>query len=254
MLIKEFIDRPVADALLAIAQHDPTLNAHSHAVLDASGRESRLTLWYTPGDDPLGRLSCCREIVESMSAFLDGRASFFHAKVMQKLPHAGGRWEWHQDYGYWYNDGFLRPLMGSCYIALEAATIANGCLQVVPGSHHYGRIDHDSVGEQAGADPVRVAALIDRLGTVPCEMAAGDALFFHANLLHMSGPNESPRSRLGLISSFFREDNESIHDDARFRNKSYQSLALTDISLEGRLADDLSFLAGDRPLPPASAS
>ena len=242
-----FIDAELAADLLALARHDPTMQRNTHAVLDAAGRESRLTLWYEPGDDAFGRLSCCAEMVSAVSTFLGGPVSFFHAKLMQKRPQSGGRWEWHQDYGYWYEDGFLRPDMASCYIALEDATESNGCLQVVPGSHLYGRLEHHFVGEQQGADRPRVDAIVQRQGVRACELKAGDALFFHANLLHMSGPNTSKRSRLGLITSFFRRDNESITDDPRFKNQAYASTPIAELRVEGRLSSSVSFLSGRAP-------
>ena len=243
-----FIESSVARQLSELAKTDAAVRRHSHAVLDSAGRESRLTLWYAPGDDAFGRLSCCVELTEMMAELLGGPASFFHAKLMQKLPRSGGRWEWHQDYGYWYHDGFLRPDMGSCFVALDAATQSNGCIQIVPGSHRSGRLDHVTVGEQTAADPDRVGALIARHGVQSCELAVGDALFFHANLLHCSGPNLSEESRLGLITTFFRADNESIKADQRFRNKQCLATPLSELPLGRALSADLPFLTGKRGL------
>ncbi len=62
----------------------------------------------------------------------------------------GGAWEWHQDYGYWYNNGCLLPDMASCLMGIDRATKANGCLQVLKGSHHMGRIEHLKTGDQTG--------------------------------------------------------------------------------------------------------
>lgn len=69
---------------------------------------------------------------------------------MLKEPFVGGAWEWHQDYGYWYNFGCLYPTMGSCFIAVDRATRANGCLQVMPGSQQFGAlITVKSAGKRA---------------------------------------------------------------------------------------------------------
>jgi hypothetical protein len=46
--------------------------------------------------------------------------------------------------------------MASCLVAIDRATAENGCLQVIKGSHHMGRIDHGKAGEQTGADLKRV--------------------------------------------------------------------------------------------------
>ncbi len=60
--------------------------------------------------------------------------------------------------------------MASCLIAIDRATRENGCLQVIKGSHHMGRIDHGKVGEQTGADRERVQEALKALELVQCEM------------------------------------------------------------------------------------
>ena len=47
-----------------------------------------------------------------------------------------------------------------------------------------GRIDHVLSGQQAGADPERMKHVVNRFPMEYLEMEAGDALFFHCNLLH----------------------------------------------------------------------
>ena len=64
-------------------------------------------------------------------------------------PRVGGRWEWHQDFGYWYEVGCLQPeKMLSVMVAIDAATVENGCLEVLRGSHKLGRLHHGNTGEQ----------------------------------------------------------------------------------------------------------
>ena len=105
----------------------------------------------------------------------------------------GGRWEWHQDYGYWYQNGCLYPDMLSVAVALVPATREIGCMQLLAGSHKLGRLEHGRVAGQTGADPERVERALARLQLVHCEMAAGDALFFHANTLHCFQFNDPSR-------------------------------------------------------------
>ena len=100
------------------------------------------------------------------------------------------------------NNGCLFPLMASCLIAVDRATRENGCLQVIRGSHHMGRIDHGKTGEQTGADLERVEAALARMELVYVEAEPGDALFFHSNLLHRSDQNTSPNPRWSLICCY----------------------------------------------------
>ncbi len=220
VIMRGFLTPDQAQTIKKIAESDDNMLQNAYEKEDASGLKSKVTLWYDPGEDVFGRLSCSQRLLQEMGAFLGGKAEFFHAKLMQKQPKQGGSWEWHQDYGYWYDDGFISDAMASCYVALDPARRDNGCLSVIPKSHKYGRIRHSNIGEQVGADLERVNYLKKELGQIYCEMEAGDALYFHANLLHSSAANLSDYSRWGLISSFFREDNISIIDDPRFHKKS----------------------------------
>jgi ectoine hydroxylase-related dioxygenase (phytanoyl-CoA dioxygenase family) len=140
--------------------------------------------------------------------------------MMLKEPKVGGAWEWHQDYGYWYNNGCLFPDMGSCLIAVDRATKANGCLQVIPGSHKMGRIEHGQTGGQTGADLQRVEMALERLSLVYCELDPGDAIFFHGNLLHRSDQNTSDHPRWSLICCYNTRHNDPFITDGRHPNYS----------------------------------
>jgi ectoine hydroxylase len=96
----------------------------------------------------------------------------------------------------------------SVAIALEPATRENGCMQLLAGSHKVGHLEHGRVAGQTGADPERVEKLLERLKLVHCEMAPGDALFFHANTLHCSAANLSDQSRNLLICCYNKATND----------------------------------------------
>ena len=161
-----------------------------------------MTLWNHPGDDLWGMVSRSNRIVDSMEKLLDGEVYHYHSKLILKKPTEGGAWEWHQDYGYWYKNGCLYPHMVSCWIALNHADRANGCLQVIRGSHQAGRIEHGVYSTQHCADPERVEQLLDRLELVYCELDPGSAVFFHCNTLHRSDANSSERNRWNLICCY----------------------------------------------------
>jgi ectoine hydroxylase-related dioxygenase (phytanoyl-CoA dioxygenase family) len=79
---------------------------------------------------------------------------------------------------------------------------------VIPGSHHFGRIDHGKAGDQTGADMERVSAALERLPLEYIECQPGDALFFHSNLLHRSDQNRSEHPRWSLICCYNARRND----------------------------------------------
>ncbi|MDT0650631.1 phytanoyl-CoA dioxygenase family protein [Autumnicola edwardsiae] len=208
LLIPSFLEKEEVDILYGIAKEDPIINKKSYDRGDKEGLRTKLTLWYSLDDSIYSTLARCDRMVSGVEILLNGEAAHFHSKLMQKEPKVGGAWEWHQDYGYWYRDGFLFPDMLSVLTALTSATKENGCLQVIKGSHKMGRVEHGFSGEQVGADMERVEEAKERLGLVYVEMNPGDTLFFHSNLLHRSNSNRSESSRWSLISAYNKISNK----------------------------------------------
>jgi len=190
------------ELLIRIARADKEMKEGGHVMKDASGRASRINITSEIKDDIYSAFVHCHRIANPMEQVIGAPIYHWHHKMMLKDPFVGGAWEWHQDYGYWYGDNCLYPDMGSCMIAVDRATKENGCLQVLKGSHKLGRVQHGQFGEQAGADPKRVEAAKKVLELAYFEAEPGTALFFHGNLLHSSGPNNSANSRWSLICCY----------------------------------------------------
>jgi ectoine hydroxylase-related dioxygenase (phytanoyl-CoA dioxygenase family) len=202
LMVKELFDVEEMNLLMQIAKADQQIAQNAQERLDLLSGRSKLWITGNLGEDIYSALVHCHRIVDPLEQLLRGEVYHYHHKIMLKEPLVGGAWEWHQDYGYWYSKGCLFPDMASCLIAIDAATIENGCLQVIKGSHRMGRIDHGKAGEQTGADLNRVNEALKHLELVHCEMQPGTALFFHCNLLHRSDANNSPHPRLSLICCY----------------------------------------------------
>ena len=184
------------------AREDKVLDDHSFSKDDGTGADVRLSLWNHPGEGIYGMFARCHRVVDTVEELLNDEAYHYHSKMILKDAKVGGAWAWHQDYGYWYQNGVLFPNLCSVMIAVDDATIENGCLQVLKGSHHLGRVNHVLSGDQAGADMERVEEAKKRLDLVHVKLTAGDALFFHSNLLHCSAANLSEHARWALICCY----------------------------------------------------
>lgn len=207
ILVPKLFSSAEATRLGEIARHDAKTWADATERADASGARTLLAVRDHLVDDIYSSIARSRRIVGSMTTLLGEEVYHYHHKLMLKEPKVGGAWEWHQDYGYWYNFGCLFPNMASCYLAIDTAVVANGCLQILVQSHLLGRLDHGKVGGQTGADPERMPAILERFELKHVEMEPGDALFFHANLLHRSDQNTSDDPRWSLICCYNTRSN-----------------------------------------------
>lgn len=243
VIVRNFFSKQEIDKLHGIATADTVMRANAVDLNDQTGKKTKLTLWFTPGDDAYSMVLRSERMVNSVAKLLDSDTPVchFHTKLMQKEPRVGGAWEWHQDYGYWYKNQFLYPdQLVSVMVALTEANKANGCLQVIKGSHKLGRVNHGFAGEQVGADMVFVNNCLKTMEHVFVELEPGDALFFHSNLLHRSEANTSDRPRWSFISCYNSLGNPAYNDEStswREPVKIVADSALMDESAGGAKAD-----------------
>ncbi|MCF2496560.1 MULTISPECIES: phytanoyl-CoA dioxygenase family protein [Dyadobacter] len=210
VVVKGLFSEEETNKLYRTAIENSVMQKNAMDLNDQSGKKTKLSLWFTPGDDVFGYLIRSERMVNSVWQLLgqESPVCHFHTKLMQKEPKVGGAWEWHQDYGYWYKNQFIFPdQLMSVMIALTPANKENGCLQVIKGSHKMGRVNHGFAGEQVGADMEMVNHALKTMELVYCEIEPGDALFFHSNLMHRSEANLSDHPRWSLISCYNSQSN-----------------------------------------------
>jgi ectoine hydroxylase-related dioxygenase (phytanoyl-CoA dioxygenase family) len=215
VVLKNFCSAQEINKLYTTALEDDAMRKNALDLNDQDGKKTKLSLWFTPGNDVFGYLTRSEKVVNTVAQLLDSDAAIchFHSKLMQKEPHVGGAWEWHQDYGYWYKNQFMFPdQLISIMVALTPAFKENGCLQVIKGSHKLGRVNHGFAGEQVGADMVMVNNALKTMDLVYCELNAGDALIFHSNILHRSEANLSDRPRWSIISCYCSQSNLAYNE------------------------------------------
>ena len=215
LIVPRFCSDEEVHLLYNTALEDDAMRKNALDLNDQSGKKTRLSLWFTPGNDVFGYLTRSEKMINATSQLLDSDAPVchFHSKLMQKEPRVGGAWEWHQDYGYWYKNQFMFPdHLISVMVALTPATKENGCLQVIKGSHKIGRVNHGFAGEQVGADMVMVNNALKTMELVYVELQAGDALFFHSNILHRSEANLSEYPRWSIISCYCAQSNLAYNE------------------------------------------
>ena len=226
LVLHDFFEREEIELLRNIARADQRVVQKAYPARNSSGTETKLFVWNALTDTAYSAYSRHEAIVAPFRQFLKTDVLHFHHKIIFKQPWVSGGWDWHQDFGYYYQ-WYLFPDMGGCMIALDKATRSNGCLQILKGSHRAGRLDHSRSGSQdesgRAADEVRVNELKKRLELVYCELDPGSVLFFHANLLHSSADNLSDQSRWALICNYTSTANLPFHRPHRGETESFET-------------------------------
>lgn len=105
---------------------------------------------------------------------------------------------WHQDVAFW---GLDPPTAITAWYAVDNSDVENGCMQVVPGTHVSGVVDHGkadqggnllSINQEVHVTPEMAGAAVD------LPLRAGQISIHDGTLIHGSLPNRSDRRRCGL--------------------------------------------------------
>ncbi len=140
-------------------------------------------------------------IVDCLKRLIGPNVKAMQSMLFMKYAGKPGQ-AWHQDE--YYIPTRDRSLCGA-WIALDDATIDNGCLWIHPGSHRKGIIwptrDHQDaefdISQEAWGFPE------EQTDGIPAEVKAGDVVFFNGYTLHHSLPNRSAGNfRRALVNHY----------------------------------------------------
>lgn len=135
-----------------------------------------------------------------VSAILGPDIDVFQSMLILKNPGAWGQ-PWHQDSLYFEFD--QQPQVG-LWLAISEASLENGCLMVLPGSHK-GPIQPHHPDRRPGANQgyLEIAG-VDEAQALPVLMQPGDLLVFHSYLLHKSVDNQGAGRRSAMVYHYGR--------------------------------------------------
>ena len=204
------------------------LKTQDHAALAKSWTEQEpgVALAVLPGvhtgDHPVALLARHPSMLAIAGALMDTPVYIWASKVNVKAAWCGTAEYYHQDLVYWKDRGYPRNDMLTAMIFLEPHTLRNAGLQVVPGTHRAGLMEHQPFININGLTKYMVPPeTLDRLsrehGVVTVEGEPGDVIFFHAALVHGSSHNISPHSRMTILSQLNSVGNEPIDVDSHAR-------------------------------------
>lgn len=116
--------------------------------------------------------------------------------LIDKAPMTDTPTPWHQDAAYWIDMPDTRAVSG--WVALDKATLENGCIWFVPGSHGKDLRSHQRAGGGGGG----LACQGNEAEGVAVPLKPGDATFHHGRTLHYSRGNSTHSHRRAYTVNF----------------------------------------------------
>lgn len=160
-----------------------------------------LNLWQT--NDKVKELMIDERISE-MAAKLSGSDGIriWHDQALFKRPWANPT-AWHLDTPFW---SFSDRKALSIWIALDDATLENGCLYFIPGSHKVTTYENKGIGKNMDAI-FEVYPQCAKTQPYVAKMKAGSCSFHNGLTIHGAGPNMTPGFRRAMTCAYMPEGN-----------------------------------------------
>lgn len=141
------------------------------------------------------------KILDAVEDLIGPDILVYHSTLFVKEAHTAAYVRWHQDSAYFYLEPHLHV---TAWVALSDASVQAGCMRALPGSHRWGRFEHD---DQPGPlNMIRrgqgISGRFDGETGTLMPIAPGEMSLHHTDLVHASGANDSDDRRLGYAISY----------------------------------------------------
>ena len=148
----------------------------------------------------------------------------WHDQALFKQPY-GNPTGWHLDNPYW---SFYSRDAISIWVALDRATLANGCLWYMPGTHKTARIDNSGIGANI-ASLFKIYPEWATMSAVSAPCPAGSAVFHNGLTAHGAGANMTRFPRRAMTCAYMPDGSTFNGQKNVLRDDYFQSLKVGDV-------------------------
>jgi phytanoyl-CoA hydroxylase len=147
-------------------------------------------------------------LVDMVESLIGPGVSVYFSQVFFKPPEGGGPKPAHQD-NFYFGPNDLEGVV-TAWIALDDATLENGCLYFGEGTNRGPVYAHEAPADE----PYNLqlpAAILARQPMSPAPVPCGGVSFHHGNTFHQSAPNLSPRWRRAIALHYVNQRTQFVH-------------------------------------------
>lgn len=177
-------------------------------------------------DDYFLKLATHPRLLDIVEAVLGPDLALYSSHLLCKPAGDGKAVVWHQDSAYWA----LEPMeVLTLWLALDDCDVENGCMRVLPGSHHQGLVPHELASSESLLKKQAPVEFIEESQVVDVELRAGECSLHLPNVFHSSNPNTSGRRRAGLPLRYIPTTTRIMPVDERTYNPNYPDVDYSNI-------------------------
>ena len=149
------------------------------------------------------------EFLDVAEDLIGSPISLFADQALLKPPLVGSEKMPHQDNAYFKVEP--ADAVVTCWCALDDATLENGCMHYIPGSHKAGLVGHKEIP----GTPHLVPDGFEKEKAVAVPIKTGGVIFHHSLTHHFSPDNKTAKWRRAFVVHIVRSDAKSSRNDPK---------------------------------------
>ncbi len=154
-------------------------------------RDERL-LEFLLSDEPL-------DLVEPL---IGPDIALWSSHFISKEPYVGRATPWHEDSAFWKGRLSRYDQVITIWLALDRTTKENGCMRVIPGTHHNGFSEYKEADYKYNSFAAQITE-VDESTAVDFELEPGECSLHDSRIIHGARPNTSSFRRCGYTMRYF---------------------------------------------------
>lgn len=142
------------------------------------------------------------EALDLVQPIIGPNIALWSSHFICKDPFVGRATPWHEDSHYWRGRVSSFDHIITIWLALDRSTKANGCMRVIPGTHHNGSSEYELVDRKTNTFGSQIKN-IDESKAVYFELEPGECSLHDSRIIHGATANTSPMRRCGYTMRYF---------------------------------------------------
>lgn len=160
-------------------------------------------------DERLLEFLLADEVLDLVEPILGPNIGLWASHFICKDPYVGRATPWHEDSSYWNGRLSRFDKIVTVWLAIDRSTKENGCMRVIPGTHHNGFSEYENVDAKMNLFMTQIKN-VDDSQAVYFELEPGECSLHDSRIIHGATANSSPYRRCGYTMRYFSTEAQVI--------------------------------------------
>lgn len=143
------------------------------------------------------------EVLDLVEPLIGPNIALWSSHFISKEPFTGRTTPWHEDSAFWNGRLSAYDQIVTVWLAIDPSNEANGCMRVIPGTHHGGFSEYEEVDRAGHTFASQIKGGVDESRAVSFVLEPNECSLHDGRIMHGAKANTSSQRRCGYTMRYF---------------------------------------------------